>query len=337
MHFRDKRAQIVVITAGIVFVAAGIEAKTKSGTVKQPEKTYPAVMWREPADISSRDLFYGPGGKDHVPGGKFTFDKEDMEGSNPKFDVIDQDGVKWRVKLGQEARPETAASRLAWAIGYFANEDYFVPVLQVEKMPRLRRGRELVLAGGTMHDVRLKRHVKDEKKIGIWNWSKNPFTGTREWYGLRVLMAVLNNWDLKNDNNSVYLTHSDAPEERYAVSDLGASFGPTGIDWMIKGQPAAYYKSRFITNVSAGFVDFATPSGPALNYYINFPVLGRCMSQYWIGRHIPRADARWLGDLLGRLSGPQIRAAFRAAGYSSDEVEHLSQAVEQRIAALEKL
>ena len=95
----------------------------------------PPVLWRDPVDIASRNLLYGPGGKSHEPQGTFTFDKEDMQGSNPKFDVVDQDGVKWKVKLGDEARPETVASRLIWAVGYFANEDYFVPVLKVQKMP----------------------------------------------------------------------------------------------------------------------------------------------------------------------------------------------------------
>ncbi len=79
--------------------------------------------------------------------GTFTFEKEDMAGSNPKFDVVDQDGIKWRVKMGDEARPETVASRLVWAVGYFANEDYFMPILHVQNMPHLHRGANLVSAG----------------------------------------------------------------------------------------------------------------------------------------------------------------------------------------------
>ena len=34
--------------------------------------------------------------------------------------VRDAKGVKWSVKLGIEARPEVAASRLVWAVGYLA-------------------------------------------------------------------------------------------------------------------------------------------------------------------------------------------------------------------------
>ena len=78
-------------------------------------------------------------------------------------------------------------------------------------MQRLRRGGNLVSPDGTVHNVRLKRHLKDQKKIGAWSWAKCPFTSTREWYGLRVLMAVMNNWDLKDSNNSVYLTHGEPP------------------------------------------------------------------------------------------------------------------------------
>ena len=53
----------------------------------------------------------------------------------------DENGVRWRVKLGPEARPETVATRLLWAPGYFANEDYFLRNLRVEDMKPLKRGR----------------------------------------------------------------------------------------------------------------------------------------------------------------------------------------------------
>ena len=42
-------------------------------------------------------------------GGTFTFVKEDKEGSNPKFDLVDERGVRWKVKLREEAQSETAA------------------------------------------------------------------------------------------------------------------------------------------------------------------------------------------------------------------------------------
>ena len=70
-----------------------------------------AVLWRAPDDIQSRDLIHGIGGREHLPQGPFTFVKEDLKGSSPKHNVLDRDGVKWKVKLGLEAKPETAAAR----------------------------------------------------------------------------------------------------------------------------------------------------------------------------------------------------------------------------------
>ena len=149
-----------------------------------------AVLWQAPADIASRNLFYGPGGKEHAPHTTFTFLKEDTSGSTPKFEIRDENGVEWKVKLGVEARPETVASRLLWAVGYFADEDYFLPVLHVENMQHLRRGENLVASDGSMHDVRLERHLNDEKKVSDWKWRDNPFEREREFNGLRVLMAA---------------------------------------------------------------------------------------------------------------------------------------------------
>ena len=85
------------------------------------------VLWRVPQNIASIDLFYGPGGREHEPQAPFVFLKEETSGSNPKFEVRDARGITWRVKLGEESRPETAATRLIWAVGYFADETYLVP------------------------------------------------------------------------------------------------------------------------------------------------------------------------------------------------------------------
>jgi hypothetical protein len=65
------------------------------------------VLWEEPGEIASRNLFYGPGGKQDEPGSTFRFVKEELGGTSPKLEVRDPDDVKWKVKLGLEARPET--------------------------------------------------------------------------------------------------------------------------------------------------------------------------------------------------------------------------------------
>jgi len=295
-----------------------------------------AILWREPVDIAERNLYYGPGGKAHEPAGMFMFEEEDMDGSNPKFVVKDQEGIRWTVKMGSEARPETAASRLLWAVGYAANENYFLPLLRVANLPHLHRGGNEVL-NGTVRNVRLKRHNRDQQKIGTWSWSNNPFANTRELYGLRVFMAVINNWDLKDSNNAIYQVRGDDPRLLYVVSDLGSSFGSSGLNWHAKGDLKAYSHSKFITQISAEFVDFGVPAAPKPNTFINFPELVRRLDLRWLGQRIPTADARWMGDLLGRLSAEQIRDAFRAAGYLPEEIGAYTSIIEERIVELKRL
>ena len=296
-----------------------------------------AVMWTDPGSSRS-DLFYGPGGKEHQPHGPFTFEKEDLDGTNPKFVVHDADGIKWKVKMGLEARPETVATRLVWAVGYDATEDYFLPEIRVEKMPvKLKRGQKLVSPGGVVHNVRLKREAKEDKKAGTWTWDHDPFTGTREWNGLRAMMALINNWDMKDVNNAIMKKDS---ERIYIVSDLGASFGAAGRAWprdSSKDNVAAYSASRFIRKLTPQYVDFQSPARPRWMYVVGLKeYLARVHLEH-LGKRIPRADAKWLGERLSLISTDQFRDAFRAGGYSPDETQALIKVLQARISALTDL
>ena len=309
----------------------------------------PAVLWRSPEDIASRNLLYGSGSKQDEPRPTFIFLEEDLDGTNPKFDVRDQDGVKWKVKLGDEARSETVASRFLWAVGYFTDEIYFLSNVQIENMPRqLKRGQALVEPGGLMHNVRFERAPKG-KKIGVWRWRQNPFTGTRELNGLRIMMALINNWDLKNKNTAIYMRsagdESEGSQQTYMISDLGASFGVPGRGrwWPLRGRKTdkgnleVYSHTKFISKIKPADVDFRTPTQPAL-CAMGFPQLFyRPLCLRWIGKHIPLADAKWMGQLLVQLSPDQIRDAFRAAGYSPQEVDGFAKVIEARIAELNTL
>jgi len=341
----------VVAVAGstTLFAGAGFAPhrpsdQSVSGALQATSKSEPCVLWRDPPDLERRDLFYGPGGQAHQPRSTaFTFIAEDLDGTNPKFAVRDDDGVTWKIKLGTEARPETAASRLVWAVGYSADENYFLPAVQVQGMPgHVHRGRTLIAPDGGMLNVRLKRESDGRKKIGNWQWRADPFTGTRELNGLRVLMAVINNWDLKDVNNGVFRSDDDpsAMAARvYEVSDLGSSFGSAGLERTKRsnGDLDAYRRSRFITRVTDDTVDFEVPRRADWIVLANTPEFVRRLHLRWIGKQIPRQDARWIGQLLARLSPNQIRDAFRAAGYSPLEVEGFASIVEWRIAQLNAL
>jgi hypothetical protein len=303
-----------------------------------------ARLWRNPVDIASRDLFYGAGGKKHFPSGGFRFIDEDKEGSNPKFTVEDSSGVKWKVKLGAEARSETAATRLAWAAGYFTDEDYLLPEIKVEGMPKLHRGHDLVRPDGTMYNARLERRAGNGKNIGSWKWRDAQFEGSREFNGLRVLMALVNNWDLKDENNAVYVDKesagNEAALETYAVGDMGASFGAPGFAWpnrKSRDNLQSYSASKFIKRVDEEYVDFTSPGRPALLRIVALPNYISRLRMQKLGSRIPRAHAKWMGDLLGRLSTRQINDAFRGAGYSPAEILGFTAVVKDRIAELKGL
>lgn len=323
---------------------AGVAQKGYIAAVTKGEITGPVLteLWRQPSDIRSEDLYYGPGGKAHVPHGPFTFIREDLDGSNPKYDVRDARGVKYKIKLGVEARPETVATRLIWAIGYHADEDYFLPEVQVKNVPKhLHRGRNLIGPGGVLHNVRLKR-TEDEKKRDIWRWRDNAFAGTRELNGLRVLMAVINNWDLKDVNNAIRdIRRRDGEKERiYEVSDVGASFGGDGIgltQTRSKGNLKTYRHSKFFRKIGPELVDFDVPARPTLLEIVKPQDFFSRMKLRRIGRHIPRKDARWIGQMLGQLSNRQLRDAFLSAGYSHQEIDGFTLILEERIRELQAL
>jgi len=294
-----------------------------------------AALWRDRGDVRALDLLGGPGGKNHQPGTSFTFIKETTGGTSPKFEVEDENGAKWKVKLGPEAKSETAATRLVWAAGYYADEDYYRPQIHVQGMKRLSRGQNYVSDGGMVREARLERQGGG-KKLKNWSWYDNPFVGTREFNGLRVMMALINNWDLKEINNGVY--DEGGAEGQYVISDLGASLGRTGNPFgRSKGVMKDYAETKFIKKVTPEYVDFVMHSRPCfltIFYFPNYIFRTRMES---VAKHIPIADARWLGNRLGQFSPEQIRDCFRAAGFSPAEVEGYARVVMQRIEALKKL
>ena len=333
---RSITCVVIALALAFSFPAGAYHAPPSKTPKAVKQRVSPTALWRDRGDIASLNLLYGPGGKEHQPAGKFTFVKEDQQGTAPKFEVVDEQGIHWKVKLGEETKSETAASRLLWAAGYFTDEDYYLPELRVRKMPKLSRGSHYVSAGGVVRGVRLERRVKGQKKSGNWSWFKNPFTGTKQLDGLRIMMALINNWDLKEINNAIYREKGEAP--RYVVSDLGATFGETGNSiTRSKSNLEDFTSSEFIQKVTADHVDFHLSSRPFFLTAVDVPNYVKRTKMQDVAKEIPLAHARWLGHLLGQLSAGQIRDCFRAGGYSPEEVEGFSKVVQGRIADLNKL
>jgi hypothetical protein len=339
MKMRRTISQLgAVLLLALALLSAGLTAqKAETNDWKTAAAAFPERIWRDLGDTASLDLTYGAGGQAHAPdpAGTFTFVSEDTANTSPKFDVIDGQGVKWKVKLGEEARGETAATRFLWAAGYFVDEDYYLAEFTVEGLPTLHRGQKYVSSGGRVHGARLERKPTSVKKLGDWDWFDNPFTGQRELNGLRVMMSLVNNWDLKRVNNAVYVVDG---ERHFAISDLGASFGKTGrIGTQTKGEPRDYEASKFVAKDRPESIDFVMHSRPIFFFAVSASYYRERTRMEKITKHIPRADARWLGQRLSTLSESQIRDGFRAAGFGASDVDTLTRTLRQRIAALEAL
>ncbi len=171
-----------------------------------------AILWQPPVDIECRDLYYGAGGRAGAPDTSkaFTYVRRSKSGTQKKIIVEDIHGDEWTVKFGREARPETAATRIVWAVGYHVDQDYFVPYARIV-------GKEDIVA----RDVRFERRKDGYKEVGNWSWMENPFIGTREFEGLKVVMALLKNWDLKTMNNDI-LIKKKSPARASTMSQTSA-------------------------------------------------------------------------------------------------------------------
>jgi hypothetical protein len=295
-----------------------------------------SVIWRSPRNIASRNLYYGEGGKQGMPRGPFTFVKELKSGSRTIFIVKDSARKNWVVKIGDESQPETVATRLLWAAGYFSDVTYYLPKIVVRGVGAyLTSPPDEFVSGDTIFGARFEPEVKEQ--FVEWSWHDNPFEGTKEFDGLRVMMALMNNWDLKKSNNRIAYDKRSG-EMRYIIHDIGACFGKTGgVGERSKNDVDDYVGSKFIDEVKGREVDLELESTPPWilaaypPYYINRNKMEK------VGEEIPREHARWIGRLLSQLSPEQIRDAFRAAHYPERDVERYSRAVRSRIDKLARL
>ena len=305
-----------------------------------------AILWRDPGDIAARNLRLGPGGPDIAPLAPFVFIEEDKSGESPKFDVKDARGIKWSVKLGEEAQAETVATRLVWAVGYSAEEAYYFNRVRIRRLPELSRGMEFVSRGGFVRSARFEPRRDHVKRGDNWDWDKNPFADTRELSGLKILMILLNNYDTRKENNRVLHVTDPASgilEPHYTVTDLGATLGKAGGlgGKRSKNNLEDFLSTKFVKGVEDdGTVEFDYDTRPS-----KLGMLSIVYPPYYRGqvkkeksmRGIPVDHAKWIGSLLTQRSDEQLRAAFSAAGYNRATTNGYVSALRTRIEQLGRL
>src|SRR5215210_43516 len=300
---------LMILMLALPVAAGAQDNKDKKDKKEKKELTGTPVLWRAPADMESRNLLLGAGGKEMKPDiSKLTFIEQKKGGYSTKYRVRDAKGNEWVAKIGKEAQTDTAANRLVWSLGYESEIAYLVPKATIE-------------GKGEFENVRLEARPANVKRNGNWMWENNPFKDTPEFRGLKILMVLINNWDMKDDNNQILAVRGDTTGEgelRYIISDLGGSFGKTGGFFArSRNEPSEYQKAVFIKKVNGDVIDF-NYNGKNQKLFENLTV----------------ADGRWLNNLAKRLSDEQIKDAFRAANYSAEEIDVLSRVFRERINAL---
>jgi len=290
--------------AAVAFVAVSLGVTACAGT-KQPElqpspRPAGATLWERPSNLTSRDLFDGPWGRELAPDPRdtYTYVERKRSGVNLGMTVADSQGRHWSVKqpypgaLDDESPVEVALSRLLSAVGYHQPPVYYL--------------REFILKDdwGTHVEPggRFRLKLESLKDAGPWSWSANPFIGSRPYNGLLVMLLMFNDSDLKNSNNTLYeYTRGGRTELLYVVRDLGAALGDVERFAPRKGNIEAFETTPFVLGTSNGHVELVVD--PWYRGLVN--------------DRITPEDVRWASELLGQLSDRQWRDAFRAGGFDS--------------------
>lgn len=311
---RNLRQSVILLTV-LALAYSGTIAQDKDKKDKSAGPLTNPVLWTE-VDAASLDLYDGPGGAAMRPDvSRVEFIKEETQGHNKKYRIKDAKGQVWVAKLGREAQPETAAVRLLYGLGYKTEINYLVPSLTIPGQ-------------GKFENVRLEARPANVERLDEWKWKDNPFVGTNELQGLKIMMVFLTNWDLLDLQNKVIRVKDNGRvEHQFIISDLGATFGKLGnnnLPFFFRlgrktNDPGTWYEAGFVRGVDGGRIDF------------DFKGKGRDLMD-----DITVENGRWLVQHLSALSDKQISDAFRAANYSPDDIKILKDGFKARLAELDK-
>jgi hypothetical protein len=312
-HFKRTILLSLVLLVSSVCGFAQNKEKDKKQLADTPGKP---ILW-EQVSVADRDLFYGPGGEAMQPDlSKVEFIEVDTSGHNKKYRIRDAKGMEWVAKLGSEAQPETAAVRILYGLGYKTEINYLVPSITIPTK-------------GTFTNVRLEARPKNVKRLDQWAWKDNPFVGSNELQGLKIMMVFFTNWDLLDMQNKVVRVKTDSGvEDQYIISDLGATFGRLGnnnLPFFFRlgrqtNKPNTWEQAGFIKDVKDNKLIFDFTGGKSRD----------------ILNDVTITNGRWLADLLAQLTDKQIDDAFRAANYTPDQIATLRDGFKKREAELDK-
>jgi hypothetical protein len=295
--------------------------------VSAPSPRAAAAIWRDTGPVERLDFAGGPGGRRSAPKPPFKFVEEDDDGTNPKIKVTDAAGRSWGVKWGEEVHAEVFAARVAWAAGYIVEPSYFVKSGKIEGVAGLSRAKKYVGPDGSFTNARFELKAGGITKLKdreSWHWDNNPFTGTKELKGLKIVLMLVSNWDSKDQrdggrgSNTAIFEEEKTGNRDYVFGDWGGTMGKWGgllgrSKWDCKG--FAKQSGDFIKGVSNGVVEFGY-SGQRTDS---------------VREGITTADVRWIWQRLGRISDEQLRDGLEACGATPEEVSCYVSAMRARL------
>jgi hypothetical protein len=327
--------QTKLATALIAFVVAlalpGNVAWAQGGRARQADTS--ATIWNDVGPVDRLDFAGGPGGRAGAPKAPFTFVEEDTGGTNPKIKVTDAAGREWGVKWGEEVHAEVFASRIAWAAGYYVEPSYFVAKGTIQGVRGLDRAKKYVAPDGSFVNARFElkgggiTKLKDKES---WHWDNNPFVGTKELSGLKIVLMLVSNWDSKDQrdggrgSNTAIFKYDKTGEVHYIFGDWGGSMGQWGGVFRRSKWDAKDFSGQsddFVKGVSNGMVEFGY-SGQRTDS---------------VREGIKVEDVRWLMTRLGRISDDQLRDALEASGATSQEASLYVSAMRYRLDRLKAI
>ena len=326
---RMHRSSVLTFLALLLVVSSAPVLGQSKKKARAAETAVPVPMaptiWHDPGAVETLDLVNGPGGKKHTPKPPFTFVEEDKGGTNPKVKVTDAAGQTWGVKWGSEIHSEVFASRLVWAAGYYVESAYFVRAGRIQGVGKLTRAKKYVTSDGSFSNARFElkeKGITKQTDKESWRWDKNPFFGTRELNGLRIMVMLTSNWDPKDqrddESNTAIYTKRKTGEVTYVMSDWGATMGKWGGVFSREKWDCDGFSSqsrKFVTGVEGGLVRFGYDG----------------KREHDIRDDIRVSDVRWLLGHVGRVSDAQIRAGLAASGANTEEIDCFTMALRERI------
>jgi hypothetical protein len=228
-----------------------------------------------------------------------------------------------------EVKSEVLASRIVWASGYFAGVDYYVSRAAIRGLPATpasQASRE-----GGLGSARFQLWQDGYVSGPGWSWDDNPFVGTRELQGLKILVMLTSNWDNKDardaeDGSNTALVNGRQGGRavlRYLVSDWGSSLGQWGRPYFYRDSwncgAYATQTPSFVLGVRNGFVEWGFKGTRD------------------VGDGITVDDVSWLVQYTGRITDAQLLQGLRSVDANATESACYLKAIRARINRLREI